>query len=174
MLTLKGHDSLTQKRIHNLLDKVIDELSCSFFQVPTLLPSEPDDYEMKHFDMTHPVYIGMLAQSHTAMYPNILHEFISIWLRMWYYGFALYDFKLYIQPNGLITIANFEYTAFRMTEGPKLFGFPIPFETEDYIFEHPCFPQNFLQNLLSSSSAYIVKDIARLPYREKSETRNPA
>jgi hypothetical protein len=165
MLHPTGHDSLTQQRIHQLLSQVIDELSCKYFQV---LDTDP-------YPLGPPTYIGLLAQSHAADYPMICHEFSSIWQRMWYNGFALYDFKLYLQPTGLITITELGNTAFRMTAGPNLFSFPIPFEHEQYIFEHPCFPQNFLQNLLGPTASEVsLKALSQYPYREKSETRNPA
>ena len=171
-----GHDLLTQKRIHHLLSRVIDELSCSLFRVPKLIESYPQEYCMEYVDTSNAIFLGMLCN--TKNYTNYLNEFLEIWRAMWFYGFALYDFELYLQKDGTIMIIDFDKTGFRMTSGPQLFSFPIPFQNQDYIFEHPCFPQNFLPRLLKLNEHLSQKEmfeyLSHYPYREKAETRNPA
>jgi hypothetical protein len=167
------HDIITQKRIHRLLSQVMDELSCSLFCVPKLL-DDSEKYEMERFNDRENVYIGMLSQYDN--YKEYLQEFLQIWRRMWYYGFALYDFTLWRQEDGTLVMIDFDHTGFRMTEGPRLFSFPKSFN-EEYLFDYSCFPQNFLQRVLDCREPYTQKEylqqLSQYPYRENVETRNP-
>lgn len=155
-----SHDSLTQSRIHALLHKVINELSSQYFRVPQ---------EQQPYSTEYRLSFALMERFFDEDYNRVCYEFVSIWRQMWYYGFALYDFKLYYQPDGFIYITNLEHCGFRMTEGPNLFAFPMTIESETTLFEHPCFPKNFLPRLLGEYSS-----LSLLPYyRENSETRNP-
>jgi hypothetical protein len=164
------HDILTQKRIHHLLSTVIDELGCKYFKVPKLIQYTDSEYCTEIINTHNSIYIGMLSNS--SKYKEYLNELCNIWRSMWYQGFALYDFELYIQPNGLIYIMDFSKTGFRMTTGPTLFAFPFEFQTQEYFFEHPCFPNSFLRTLFGSDEFF--QTLKNYPYREKIETRNPA
>ncbi len=169
------HDIVTQKRIHRLLSRVMDELSCSLFRVPKLLDDNSDTYKIENYSTDKNISMGMLSQLHN--YPAYLKEYLDIWRRMWYYGFALYDFTLWKQEDGTLVMIDFDHTGFRMTEGPRLFSFPKSFH-EEYLFDHPCYPQNFLERVLDCREPYTQKEylqqLSRYPYRENVGTRNPA
>lgn len=173
----KSHDILTQKRIHHLLSRVINELDCKYFKVPKLVKSDysaeminnDTEYCTEIINTHNSIYIGMLSKNEN--YNEYLNELCSIWKTMWYQGFALYDFDLYMQRDGTIYIMDFGKTGFRMTTGPTLFSFPFEFQNQEYFFEHPCFPNSFMKRLFGADDFY--QTLKNYPYREKVETRNP-
>jgi hypothetical protein len=166
-----GHDILTQKRIHRLLESVISQLSCTHFLVPKLQDSYPSEYCMEMIDTRHPIYLGMLSKD--EKYQEYLHEFSAIWKTMWYHGFALYDFELYLQRDGRIYMLDFDKTAFRMKDCPKLFSLPFEFKNQEYFFEHPCFPPSFLPTLLGTNHILSPRELFALldkhPYHEENK-----
>ncbi len=169
------HDITTQKRIHRLLSRVIAENYCSLFHVPELIEPESDIYIVKVFDVSKKITIGMLSQYHN--YKDYLREYLQVWRRMWYYGFALYDFNLYLQDDGTLVMSDFDHTGFRMTDGPRLCSFPKPFN-EEYLFDHSCYPQYFLEKVMDRywpiTPRASIHILSQYPYRENVGTRNPA
>jgi hypothetical protein len=153
-----AHDIVTQKRIHQLLSKVVDECSSTLFQVPQLYdPLYPEEYCVKVFDMSNPVFLGQLHLD--SKYRTYLCEFLAIWEKMWYHGFALYDFKLYRQPNGILAIVDFSKTAFRMIGTGSMFSTKFPLTRDGNLFEHPCFPYYFLERVTNSQDWSELKHL---------------
>jgi hypothetical protein len=167
-----GQDLTTQKRIHRLCFQLADELNrwkdegARRLFVPEPLTPTTSSYLVSGIYTTHPVRL--------ADDLSLLPEFIALWKKMWYYGFALYDFELYRQPDGRIAVLNFEKTCFRQTN-PDAPMFTYPFrlqEGEDkdrFYFQHPCFPPNFLDFLVGPEDGLRaqMKRVATLKYKSE-------
>lgn len=162
-----GLDFSSQMRIHRLCHQILTEAGGRFF-VPALLPNDTFDimcteYRMERIDTSRPV---TLAHDY-----SLLPEFIALWKKMWYHGFALYDFELYQQPDGRIALIDFDKTCFRQTN-PLMALFKYPFQVFEgenlnhFYFKHPCFPYVFLEELVGSEGGIEaqLKRLAALPY----------
>ncbi len=168
-----AHDLFTTKRIHTLCAKLAEELNRwkeegarrLFVPHPILTSCSANSYLVTGVYTTHPVRL--------ADELSLLPEFIALWKKMWNYGFALYDFELYLQPDGRIALVNFEKTCFRQTN-PDLPLFTYPFclpEEEDkniFYFKHPCFPPNFLDFLIGPEDGLRAQMKRLMALRNKS------
>jgi hypothetical protein len=168
-----GNDLTTQKRIHRLCWQLAEELNrwkeedTRRLYVPEPITPTPSSYLVVGVFVTHPVRL--------ADELHLLPEFLALWKKMWSYGFALYDFELYRQPDGRIALLNFEKTCFRQTN-PDLPMFHYPFllqEGEDkdrFYFQHPCFPPHFLDFLVGVEDGLRaqMKRVAALRYKTTS------
>ncbi len=164
-----SHDILTQKRIHKLVSTVVNTYSCKHFKVPKLHQSYDSEYFVENFSTRNPITIGELSKN--EHYKEYVDELCVIWKEVWYHGFALYDFKLYVQSDKSIFLMDFAKTGFRMTSGPTLFAFPFAFPNQEYFFDHSCFSQSFILTLFGKENP--IEFLRNYPYREKVETRNP-
>lgn len=167
-----GHDAITQMRIHRLCYDILSkqEKQSSFF-VPALLSENGLDdsyaeYRMECVDTRNPVTLSDKAMA------ALLPEFIAFWKKMWYLGFALYDFELYQEPDGRIAILDFDKTCFRQTNSqiPELFTIPFRVsgsqKKNHFFFKHPCFPLTFLESLVGPEGDIEaqLRRVADLPY----------
>ena len=158
----EGHDTLTEERIRSLCSDIADDLN-RWKEPETRRLFVPRKFVPVY--TTHPVRL--------ADDMPLLPEFLALWKKMWKYGFALYGFELYLQPDGRVALLNFEKTCFRQTnpELPSLFQYPFPLlDTEDknsFYFKHPCFPPKFVDFLVGPEGGWEaqLKRIGALQYK---------
>lgn len=142
---VSGHDIETQRRIHMFLEKS----QMRYIHVPALVKDSVAEYEycMEAIDTSRPIAISEND-------PEIYYEFRDLWIKAWMYGFGLLDFELYKQPNGKVSMIDFDKTAFRIIGGSVENQFKLPFSydpsrtSNSVYFAYPCFPANFLELLV--------------------------
>lgn len=163
---VSGHDIETQKRIHMFLEK----RQMRYIHVPALVTDSVAEYEycMEAIDTSTPIPIS-------EQHPEIFYEFLDLWKKAWMYGFGLLDFELYRQPNGTVAMIDFDKTAFRITEGCVENQFKLPFTydpsrtSNSVYFAYPCFPANFLEELVGDHGTLEekYKRLADMPYNQQ-------
>lgn len=135
----KTHDTVTQRRIHEIAENVLSDPKYKVLKVPALSANR-SQYEMEDVDTKIPVWqpTGPVAE-----------ELLSFWREMWEKGLALYDFELYLQPNGTTMLLDFDSTGFRMTCGDTSSHVEIPGKKipPENFFVHPSFPPDFEKHL---------------------------
>lgn len=153
------HDQLTQKRIHGLTYRLIQELGLRILETPALTESEEFEHLFEPFDPNEPVNLcdrnaGVLI---TDSFANaIADELATLWIALWEKGFAAYEFALKLQPNGKVMLVYYNRFGFRMTSGPRSIELPNKFQDPEtgvwlpdlrFFFHHQCFPRNFIDLL---------------------------
>lgn len=135
----KTHDTMAQRRIHAIAEKVLSDPKYTILRVP-VLSTNLTDYEMKGVNTTEPLWMPT---------GPVANELVSFWREMWTKGFALYDFELYVQPDGTVILLDFDSTGLRMScgnacEHVTIPGKPVP---PANFFIHPSFPPDFETHL---------------------------
>lgn len=154
-----GHDIQTQKRIHDLTRRVTKELALELLCVPELNHSELRQYEMERVSTQDILYLGDRLHS-TPMTESfatkLSEELARLWAALWGHGFAAWDFELFLQPDGTVSMVDFDTFGFRMTSGelpillpyaPKHSETPSRLHDLQYFFQTPCFPRGFVELL---------------------------
>ncbi len=163
-----GLDILTQIRIHTLCLTCLSEPGFTGKLFAPELQGMLYRYRMRRVDTSNPISLFEM--------PHLLPEVCSLWKLMWRNGFALYDFELYLQPDGRVAILDFDKTCFRQTNTALLNMVQFPFKVGEatnlnhFYFKHPCFPLNFLETLVGSGGSIEeqIKRVSALPYYKTS------
>jgi hypothetical protein len=154
-----GHDIITQKRLHHLTERLIDELNLKTLRVPHVFMKNPNEYEMSKVNTDKIIYPGNPNHGYPAdpeLLEKISKELTILWLELYKSGFAAWDFELFLQPDGSVVLLDFDKFGFRMTSGPVSILMPSsrhgdnPFNLE-YFFINPCFPHDFVDRLRASA-----------------------
>lgn len=154
-----GHDIQTQKRLHDLAYRLTNELNLKLLRVPALNSEELRQYEMKKISTESILFLGdrLHGTPVTEEFATQLSEELAcLWTALWKNGFAAWDFELFLQPDGTVSMVDFDKFGFRMTSGPV--PIRLPFTREDsetqrytnnlqYFFQTPCFPRSFVNRL---------------------------
>ena len=152
------HDSLTQKRIHDLTYRLIQELDLRVLKTPNInTNTHPAEYECEEIHTNSPVYLGDRmhgVELDPMFYEEVCNELIILWWALWEKGFAATDFDLYLQPDNTVMLTNYHSFGFRMTTGPVSILLP-EFQQDPersksrlrYFFEPSCFPRDFVRRL---------------------------
>jgi hypothetical protein len=154
----KTHDTVTERRIHSLVSRLIDQNRFERLRVPSL-SENTDRYEMARIQTDQPIYLGDRNHSYSITdehYEMLCDEVTRLWTLLWNNGFAAYDFELFLQPSLLTIITDFDKFGFRMTTGPRSVMLPHqtdslrnerPYPDLRFFFESPCFPRDFVARL---------------------------
>ncbi len=152
------HDTLTQKRIHDLTYRLIQELGLRVLKTPQINYNiHPGDYEYEEIHTNSPIYLGDRmhgVELAPMFYEDVCNELIILWWALWERGFAASDFDLYLQPDNTVMLTNYNSFGFRMTTGPVSILLP-QFQQDPersksrlrYFFEPSCFPRDFVRRL---------------------------
>jgi hypothetical protein len=152
-------DIITQKRIHDLTFRTIQELGLKILETPEIDHSYTTDYKFRPFATNHRVNLsdrnsGDYIQDSFA--EAIEDELVTLWIALWEKGFAAWDFELFLQRNGKVMLAYYNRFGFRMTSGPRSIELPKTFEDPEtgicvpdlrFFFHNKCFPRNFVSLL---------------------------
>ncbi len=154
-----GHDVITQKRIHNTAQQVINRLGLKMLRVPRLQLGNATQYEMELINTHNIIYPG--SPNHgTAIPPEqfdtLCRELTDFWIALFQMGFAAWDYELFLQKDGSVMLLDFDKFGFRMTSGPVSILLPQTKRGSDthvyvpdlkYFFQNPCFPCDFVDRL---------------------------
>ena len=137
-------DSLSlqkQKLIHRLIQRILESDSYQFLKVPELFdqPYEPR-YRMQRIKTNNPIYLGLKTNP-------VEHELKQLWRELWDFGYAAWDFELYLQPDGTVMMIDFDRFGYKIqvTDGHRLqeqIHLPITIPPGSF-FNHVCFPDDF-------------------------------
>jgi hypothetical protein len=152
------HDIQTQKRIHDLVYRLIQELDLRILKAPRIdYTAPPNEYECEEIYEDLPIFLGdrMHGTELAPMfYEEVCNELIILWWALWEKGFAACDFDLYLQPNDTVMLTGYSTFGFRMTSGPVSILLPQFQEDPEksksrlrYFFEPSCFPRDFVRRL---------------------------
>ena len=146
-----------------------------YIRVPALVKDSvaENEYCMEAIDTSRPIAISEND-------PEVFYEFLDLWKKAWMYGFGLLDFELYRQPNGTVAMIDFDKTAFRITGGSEKdvkfienqFKLPFSYDpsrsSNSVYFAYPCFPSNFLEELVGEHGSLEekYKRLADMPYNQ--------
>ena len=146
---LTGRHVQVQKKIHKIAEGLLR--STILLKVPELYDevNHPYQYLMKEIDMEEQLWLGD-PYTHSHYDPRFLsaitNEVQQFWQGMWNSGYAAWDFKLYLQPNGIIMIDDFENFGLRLQSKLSEIrpSIHMPFKTPltDF-FDHVCFSYDF-------------------------------
>ncbi len=154
-----GHDIITQKRIHNLTERLTSELKLKILRTPHVLMENQNEYEMTKIDTSNVIYLGdpnhgtELSEQWREM---ITQDLVVLWIELFKSGFAAWDFELFLQPDGTVMLIDFDKFGFRMTSGPVSILLPQTKRGSEkhtytadtkYFFQNPCFPHDFVERL---------------------------
>ncbi len=154
-----GHDILTQKRIHNLTERLVNELKLRVLRVPHVFLENQSEYEMTKIDTSNIIYLGdpnHSAEISDALREQLTQELAILWIELFKAGFAAWDYELYLQKDGSIILLDFDKFGFRMTSGPVSILLPQTkrgsekhtyMANTNYFFQNPCFPYDFVDRL---------------------------
>lgn len=150
-----GHDIITQKRIHNLTERLVNELRLQTIRVPHVIMENLNEYEMTKIDTSKIIYLG--DPNHGTTIDDILRDRLSkelaiLWIELFKAGFAAWDYELYLQPDGSVMLIDFDKFGFHMTSGPVSVQMPasrgrVCVPDIKYFFQNPCFPHDFVEIL---------------------------
>jgi hypothetical protein len=136
-----GLNIQNQKKIHRLIEHILQSDFYQFLKVPELL-DEPytSRYRMRRIMTKNPLYLG-LQTNH-----NIATEVKQLWKELWALGYAAWDFELYRQPDGTTMIIDFDRFGYKISlpdnQNPTLeeqIHLPITIPPGTF-FNHVCFP----------------------------------
>jgi hypothetical protein len=137
-----------QKKIHRLIEHILQSDFYQFLKVPELLdePYEPR-YRMRRIRTDHPLYLG-LQPNH-----NIAAEVRQLWKELWELGYAAWDFELYRQADGTVMMLDFDRFGYKIqipdNQNPSLeeqIHLPIAIPPGTF-FKNLCFPTNLSLNI---------------------------
>jgi len=151
------HDIQTQKRIHNLTYRLIQDLELEVLKTPRIIHENLAGYECETIHTGSPLYLGDRmhgVELSPMFYEEVCNEFLILWWALWEKGFAAYDFQLYLQPDNTVMLTGYHSFGFRMTTGPVSILLPEfqrdPERSQSrlrYFFEPACFPTDFVRRL---------------------------
>lgn len=150
-----GHDITTQKRIHNLAERLVNELGLNLIRVPHVFMENLKEYEMNKISTGQIIYLG--DPNHGVSIDDSFREALCkelaiLWIALYKAGFAAWDYELFLQPDGSVMLIDFDKFGFRMTSGPVSILMPASRRGEgishlQYFFQNPCFPHDFVDRL---------------------------
>ena len=154
-----GHDIMTQKRIHNLTERLVNELKLKVLRTPHVFMENQNEYEMAKILTKDVIYLGdpnhgvtLSEQCREAL----IADLVILWIELFKSGFAAWDFELFLQPDGTVMFIDFDKFGFRMTSGPVSILLPQTKRGSEahtcmpelkYFFQNPCFPHDFVNRL---------------------------
>ena len=151
------HETQTQKRLHDLTYRVIQDLGLQILRTPQIIQSFPELYE------TEPVFAFLKinlgdplngVELDERFRGELIRELAILWAALWREGFAAWGFTLYLQPDNTVMLLDYSRFGFRMTSGPVPILLP-QFQQDPessahlmkYIFDCTCFPRDFVDYL---------------------------
>lgn len=139
----KAHDIITQRRIHDLAYRILNDGTYKILYTPQLSDNQTK-YEMRKIDTREPIWLG----TETNPDPALVEEVIRFWKAMYTAGFALFDFELYKQSNGRVCVLDYDSAGFVMTGPAERVLIPGKEDINpSMFFVHPCFPPDFEEKL---------------------------
>lgn len=141
------HDTITQKRIHGLAQRIIYEGNYDHLRVPALSEeATPHTYAMEMIDTSHPIWLGneeSLEEESVNLIMDLKSDLERFWRAMWAEGFAPWDFQLYLQGDGAVMMIGFDKFGFRHDQGNGApVELPVPVHLDEF-FAGDCFPRDF-------------------------------
>ena len=152
-----GLDIKTQKEIHKIAEVILQ--SMTILKSPRLHNDRnyPTYYLMEDVDTEEPIWLGdpETHEQHNKEFILLLtDELQRFWQSMWNYGYAAWDFELYLQPPDLwpdakeakatVMILDFDKFGKRLLTNPSNKASVImPFKNSDWFFNNICFPRGF-------------------------------
>ncbi len=106
-----GHSVMTQKKIHSLTERLIQDLHLEILRVPKLHHENKSQYEMEFIQTDKIIYLGDLSHScevSKELYEKICDEFSNLWIALFSKGYAASDIELFLQPNGKVMLLDFD------------------------------------------------------------------
>lgn len=153
----RGHEIQTQKRLHNLAYRLIEELGLSILRTPKLNPTNIHEYETEPVFALLKINLGDPLNGSPldeAFRDELIRELAILWAALWKEGFAAWGFTLYLQPNNTVMLCDYSQFGFRMTSG--VVSILLPQFQQDpessvylikYFFDCSCFPRTFIHQL---------------------------
>jgi hypothetical protein len=146
----KSANTLTlfeQRVIHGIIENLTQKTKV--LKTPKLYNDfkYPNHYIMEKINTDTPIWLGdphIHLHYETLFMKTLLHEIQDLWKNMWNYGYAPWDFELYIQPNKEVMIIDFDKFGKRISHTNSLM-MPLQTPLEDF-FDHICFPPRFTNN----------------------------
>lgn len=150
-----GHDIMTQKRIHLLAERLINDLDLRILRVPHVYFNSTNSYEMDYIYTKNIIYLGDPNHGYTlheSLHEKLSQELAILWIELFKAGFAAWDFELYLQLDGTVMLVDFDKFGFHMTSGPVSILMPSSRRHSSlphlhYFFQNPCFPHDFVERL---------------------------
>lgn len=151
------HEAQTQRRIHSLTYRLIEELGLKILRSPKLNHVNLQEYE------TEPVFAFLKinlgdplngVDLDESFQDELINELAILWAALWNEGFAAWGFTLYLQTNNTVMITDYSRFGFRMTSGVIPILLPQFQQNPEgsthrikYFFNCTCFPRDFIQRL---------------------------
>lgn len=151
------HEAQTQRRIHDLTYRLIEDLGLQILRTPKLNTTNVHEYETEPVFALFKINLGdPLNGFHIdeSFRVQVIRELAILWAALWKQGFAAWGFALYLQPNNTVMLCDYSRFGFRMTSG--LVPILLPQFQQDpessvdlikYFFDCTCFPRNFIHQL---------------------------
>uniref|UniRef100_A0A6C0KP71 Uncharacterized protein n=1 Tax=viral metagenome TaxID=1070528 RepID=A0A6C0KP71_9ZZZZ len=139
-----------QKNIHNIAESITKQLH--ILKVPKLYIDflYPAYYLMEKVDTEEPIWLGdplVYSQYNSKFLKDLKKELHTFWQSMWNYGYAAWDFELYLQPDDRVILLDFDKFGKRLLTNPSLTDpsvyMPLQIMTANNFFDHMCFPHGF-------------------------------
>lgn len=140
------HDTLTQLRIHRAAQSVIQTGNFDHLRVP-ILYDDHEFYVMELVDVSQPLWLGNPASCslyNLNMIIDVTSDLERFWNIMWnQYGFAPWDFQLFVQQDNSVVLLGFDKFGLRRPEGIGApVDIPVPVPVNEF-FSGDCFPYYF-------------------------------
>lgn len=140
------HDTLTQIRIHRAAQHILSEGNYIYLRVPRLYDDQ-GCYIMERVDLLRPLWLGnedSCSFHNINFIIDVTSELERFWQDMWNeYGFAPWDFQLYVQEDDTVVLLGFDKFGFRHDFGlGSPVALPVPVILDDF-FAGDCFPRRF-------------------------------
>jgi hypothetical protein len=151
------HEAQTQRRLHSLTYRLIEELELKILRAPKLNHTNIQEYETEPVFAYFKINLGDPlngVELDEAYREEIIRELAILWAALWKEGFAAWGFTLYLQTDNTVMITDYSRFGFRMTSGVVPILLP-QFQQDpessvgrlQYFFHNTCFPRNFLEHL---------------------------
>ena len=135
-----GLDIKTQKKIHKIAEVILQ--SMDILKTPRLYHEyySSEYYLMDEVDTKVPIWLGdpeTRGQYDKEFIVTLTTELQRFWQGMWNYGYAAWDFELYLQPGGEVIILDFDKFGKRSLTNPSNKA------SVNMSFRNICFPRGF-------------------------------
>ena len=144
------HDTLTQIRIHRAAQDVIAHGNFDHLRVP-MLYDDHEYYVMERVDTRNPIWLGdfdCCDLFSVNLIMDVKADLQRFWNTLWdQYGFAAWDFQLFLQDDQSVVLLGFDKFGFRRDEGLGApVDLPVPVPVDEF-FRGDCFPRDFRVNV---------------------------
>ncbi len=149
-----GHDVMTQKKIHIILESLIEGLHLNILRVPKLNHTNTSQYEMEFVNTDNILYLGDISHScdiSDELYAKISEEFTLLWIALFSKGYAAWDIELFLQPTGKVMLLDFDKYGIVSNKGNTIlmphWNLNENQKNIKYFFVNSCFPKSFVSLL---------------------------